>query len=519
MTIGRAPSTLRAVARSGPSEGERALLQARLALLGSVGCLLSLAFYVVVHGLADSPDGGLPGLPYGPQDLGILWVAATFGIAWGLGRAGPLPVSSLRVLDTFVVLSAAVGCAVHGWVGPDAEAFRFDALLGLNNILVVRAVLVPSRPRRTLVLAFAAGFPVLAPAVFRAFGGEDLLGARLDAALFAGWVVVAAAVSTIVSATVFGLRRDLGRARRLGRYTLERRIGEGAAGEVWLARHALLRRAVAIKLLRPERAHEQEIERFRREVRITARLTHPNTVAVHDYGTTPDGRFYYVMEYLPGVDLAELVRQQGPQPPARVLHLLEQVCGSLREAHAAGLAHRDVKAANVILCERGGTADVVKVLDFGLAAPVGRRRRRAAAAAPRLVGPPAWLAPEARDDGAVDERSDLWAVGVLGLFLLGGRLPFEGATVEQLIAAILMGDPQLGELQRGPLVDVLLGCLAKEPTERPESAGALLGQLLGCRGEVGSWSQADALASAPRPAGEPEPEEARPLAVRLDDRS
>lgn len=530
MTTAKPSAPSRSRERPAVSEGERALLQARLGLLGSIGCVLSLAFYAVVHSLASSPPGRLPGLPYGPQDLGILWVAATFGVAWGLGRAGALPAPALRALDLFVVLSAAGGCAVHGWVGPDAAAFRFDAVLALNNILVVRAVLVPSGPRRTLALAAAAGLPVLGPALTQAFGTPppaDLVAARLDAALFAGWTVVAAAVSTVVSATVFGLRRDLGRARRLGQYTLVRRIGRGSAGEVWRARHALLRRAVAIKLLRPERAHRQEVERFTREVRITAGLSNPNTVEIYDYGTTPDGRFYYVMELLPGLDLRALVDQQGPQPAARVLHLLEQVCGSLREAHAAGLVHRDIKAANVILCERGGVRDVVKVLDFGLAVSTTRLRRRDAGEPLHVVGTPAWMPPEAFDaDGQADARSDLWAVGLLGWFLLTGEMPFAGETVEEVVAAIVLREPERpSDLVDGvpeSLERPLLRCLRKDPAERPASADELLALLMASRGDAGRWTQANAAALAPAAAqaeGEAsEPDVGVPLAVELDGR-
>src|SRR5262249_41007788 len=201
----------------------------------------------------------------------------------------------------------------------------------------------------------------------------------------------------------------------------------GGMGEVYRAEHLLLRRPCAIKLIRPERAGDlQNLRRFEREVQAMATLTNWHTVEVYDYGHAADGTFYYVMELLPGLTLDQLVRQYGPLPPARAVHLLRQVCVALREAHAVGLIHRDIKPSNVIVGERGGLPDVAKLLDFGLVrsvglSPSGERVTQTGS----VVGTPSYMSPEqASDSPEVDVRSDFYSLGAVAYFLLTGRPPF-----------------------------------------------------------------------------------------------
>jgi len=303
----------------------------------------------------------------------------------------------------------------------------------------------------------------------------------------------AAILATLTSRLVFGLRQEVRKAFQVGQYTLEDKLGEGGMGAVYRARHALLRRPTAVKLLPPEKAGADNVRRFEREVQLTALLSHPNTVAVFDYGHTPDGIFYYAMEHLDGVDLETLVREDGAQPAARVVHILKQVCGSLTEAHGVGLIHRDIKPANIILCERGGIPDVAKVVDFGLVKELDHAQDLTVAGV--ITGTPLYLAPEAIRSSATDARSDLYAVGAVGYFLLAGRNVFEGGTLVEVCSHHLHTTPippseRLGQPLPHDLEAVILSCLEKDPELRPQSARDLRGRLGACE-DAGRWSEQD----------------------------
>jgi serine/threonine-protein kinase len=311
---------------------------------------------------------------------------------------------------------------------------------------------------------------------------------------------VAAVLATSTSHTIYGLRRQVEEARRLGQYVLEDVIGQGGMGRVYRARHALLRRDTAIKLLLPEQVGEAAIRRFEREVQATARLTHPSTVVVYDYGRTSEGVFYYAMELLDGGDLDDLVAYTGALPARRVVFILEQICGALEEAHRAGLVHRDVKPANMIVCERGVDGDVAKVLDFGLVKGIDAQETPPARPGESgLTGTPLYMAPESiatPDD--VDARSDLYALGAVAYFLLTGGPPFRAATVVEVCAHHLHTVPErpsvrLGQPVPAALEAVVLRCLAKRPAERFADA-ATLGEALRDCTEGPRWDQAEARA-------------------------
>jgi serine/threonine protein kinase len=274
--------------------------------------------------------------------------------------------------------------------------------------------------------------------------------------------------------------------KRLGQYTLEEKIGEGGMGVVYRARHALMRRDTAVKLLLPDRADPESIERFEREVCLTCQLTHPNTIQVYDYGHTPEGIFYYAMEYLRGLNLHELVARFGPQPEARVVHILTQVCEALAEAHGVGLVHRDIKPANVFLCNRGGVPDSVKVLDFGLVREYrgANREQMRLTGARGMVGTPTFMPPEAIKSAArSDPRSDIYSVGALGYFLLTAANVFDAENVFDLYEKHLKESP-IPPSRRGSnpvsaeLEEAIMRCLEKEPNLRPQSVIELRALLL-----------------------------------------
>jgi hypothetical protein len=287
-------------------------------------------------------------------------------------------------------------------------------------------------------------------------------------------------------------------AKQLGQYALEEKLGAGGMGTVYKARHAMLRRPTAVKLLDLDKMSDGAVARFEREVQLTSGLTHPNTVAVFDYGRTPEGIFYYAMEYLDGINLDDLVARFGPLPEARVVHILRQVCGSLAEAHAAGLVHRDVKPANIFLTCRGGLYDFVKVLDFGLVKALdGAQANLTAANA--VTGTPHYLSPEAvNQPDQVDARADIYAIGAVGYFLLTATPVFTGTGVMDICMKHVQAAPEPPSARRGrpvsPALEALvLRCLAKSPADRPADAADLARELEEFIVD-GRWTQDDAAA-------------------------
>jgi len=309
---------------------------------------------------------------------------------------------------------------------------------------------------------------------------------------------VAIFVFTLTVARLQKQARDAAiEAKQLGQYRLEDKVGEGAMGVVYKGRHAMLRRPTAIKLLNSEKVTDLSIARFEREVQITSHLNHPNTVAIYDYGRTPEGVFYYAMEYLDGVDLQQLVDAYGPQSPGRVIYILRQVCGSLFEAHSTGLVHRDIKPANIMINRRGGEGDVVKVLDFGLVkareGEYGSEKGNDS-----MAGTPLYMSPEAIQlPNSVDACSDLYAVGAVGYFLLTGRPVFEADSLVELCQLHTSEPPKtissrLGRSVPAELENAILACLEKTRSKRPQTARDLSNLLARCP-DCKEWSvdQAD----------------------------
>ncbi len=307
------------------SEEGREFLQKRLAFFAKLFCLICVAFYLVMNAMATfdqrRPLGDWLLSPH--NQFHIVSFALGGGMWWFLSR-GSRSLAALRAVDgtaieVFATLFCLMGWSIEG-IFPES-----GPLLAISNMLMMRAVIVPSGPVSTFWLGLGTAVPLIAMSysIFRRPEAGFFTGsAAFNTLLMGAWSLAAVVISTVASRIIYGLQREVKEARRLGQYTLTEKIGAGGMGEVYRATHAMLRRPTAVKLLRPDLAGEASIARFEREVQLTSRLTHPNTIAIFDYGRTPDGIFYYAMEYLDGFNLDELVRSRGAQPPARVIHIL-----------------------------------------------------------------------------------------------------------------------------------------------------------------------------------------------------
>jgi serine/threonine protein kinase len=477
---------------------ERAFLQKRVRLYLQI--LLSFFGVFVALGLAKTLTLGLAGRAdwarsAGEGSLILLGVTVALALAWWSLREKRRPVITLHLIESAgtVVGSAFLASIVHVIPYDVPVPTELGLVMVLLLTLVIRAAVVPSTGFRTLVVGLLATL-ALSVALWRwgAVDPRDDMFSHFVWAVSAAWGVIFTIATGIVSRVIYGLQRTVREAMQLGNYTLEEKLGEGGMGIVYRARHAMLRRRTAVKLLPPEKAGEQAVARFEREVQLTAQLTHPNTVTVFDYGRTPDGIFYYAMELLGGASLEEVVALDGAQPPGRVIHVLQQVAGALSEAHAIGLIHRDIKPANIYLCEQGGEPDIPKVLDFGLVKEVNAGGGVGLTQADTITGTPLYMSPESiRAPGTMDGRSDLYALGAVGYYLLTGGHVFEGNTLVEVCGHHLHTTPQapsqrLGRVVPEDLETLLMECLEKEPSKRPETAAVLRQRLRRC-GAFGEW--------------------------------
>ena len=488
-------------------------LQRRVAIFAAILASISLAFGVqrISQLVAIGSGETIFTLSILYHGVGMVLMVLLFGLTWFGRRSAHL----IRASE-LVLISASCIMAIQG-VADMPQVFRpnFTMLLITIAVLLIRSIWIPSSWRWTALLSVLVGIPLLVmvwrryevidPALLLAFEGKNQFfevtprNIRIDNVVAtAMWFTIAAVIASFASHVIHGLRRDVRKARQLGQYVLEEKLGEGGMGVVYRARHAMLRRPTAIKLLLPDRVGADNLARFELEVRAAARLTHPNTVTVFDYGKTPDGIFYYAMELLDGASLTQVVRADGPLPPARVARFLHQVASALGEAHAAGLIHRDIKPDNIVVTERGRVPDVAKVIDFGLVKETAVDGAAGLTAETTIVGTPMYLAPEAvRGDQRADGRSDLYALGATAFFMLTGEDLFAGKTAVEICSAHLLTEPDRPSqrLGRGGLPedidDLVVRCLAKDPNERPGSADALASELeaLSCYGQ---WSGADA---------------------------
>lgn len=501
------------------SEDQRALLQRRVAGFSlALGVITLLTLGMRIAGARIWADR----IPVPPE---VLWLHAGAGVSllatWLSTRGGRRSERFVRAAESAGLVGASLciqgiaylmtehltGSEILRALGrlPHHETVALLAVISplvaasfaMTYVLVLRAAFVPTAARHTAALTAVVGAPLTYIAYRAGVGGAAFGLTGTDAALFAlgGALQWAATVTVcaVISRVIYGLREEVHEARRLGQYTLEGLIGVGGMGRVYRASHAMLRRPTAIKLLGPDRTSRDALERFEREVQLTAQLTHPNTVTIYDYGRTADGVLYYAMELLDGATLEEVVDVDGPQIPARVVYILDQVAGALGEAHAIGLIHRDVKPANIVLCRQGGELDVAKVVDFGLVKELDQRHPASVSQEGTISGTPLYMAPEIlTESNAASPRSDIYALGAVGYYLLTGEHVFAGRTVIEVLGhhlhtepvppSLRLGDPVPEDLER-----LILDCLAKDPAKRPRDAAELRRRLDAC--DVGRWAQ------------------------------
>jgi hypothetical protein len=463
------------------------------ALLYALAYFLAAFLPVLVVGERRAMLAGNPG-QWIPRVLSIV-VALT--LAWLASRPGiPARFKLYAALGFEVLGSLGIAVAEYQSISaPIRQGGMGNVGFGLSWVaafVLLFSVVVPLPPRimllstslsvATVPLVYAVGMMLGINLPLRP--GEFFLSLVLPYLI----IIIMAYVGSRI---VYRLGAAVREAREMGSYRLIQRLGAGGMGEVWRAQHRMLARPAAIKLIRPEvlgardsGTRELLLKRFEREAQATALMCSPHTLALYDFGMADDGTFYYVSELLEGFDLDQLVRRFGPVPAERAVHFLRQICGSLAEAHEAGLIHRDIKPANVFACRYGRAVDFIKVLDFGLV-----KRRPSEVGAGELTeeegpsGTPAFMSPEqALGTGQVDARSDLYAVGGVAYWLLTGTLVFQGATPMETIIMQVNRQPEppshRTELAIPPeLESIVLGCLAKDPVDRPQTADQLEARL------------------------------------------
>jgi serine/threonine-protein kinase len=465
--------------------------------LAATALLLAVAYAVLVvwHVAYEAPYGPLAWTLISARLVLSALVAA---LLFSPIRLSPTKVRALEVtlfggLTVVVMISQYVinlsMIRDHDAIG--MVAFMKNGVIQMVILMLLYGTFIPNSPKTVawVVLAMALA-PLFSVAALTEHPDVAHLADEFRRAEYTGsnalFLLTAAAMAVCGSLLLNGMRIELHQARKYGQYRLVRKLGEGGMGEVYLAEHQLLKRPCALKLIKPEAGADPiALARFEREVQSAARLSHPNTIEIFDYGHTDDGTFYYVMEYLRGMSLSELVRRDGPLPPGRVIFLFRQVCSGLAEAHRLGLVHRDLKPGNVFLAVRGGEADVAKVLDFGLVKLTRDPGAVELSSDMTVSGTPMYMAPEqAIGDRSLDARADIYALGAMMYFALTGQPPFSGDSPFAIMMAQAR-DPVVPPSQVRPgipadLEQVILRCLAKKPSERYPSVKALGDALAAC---------------------------------------
>jgi eukaryotic-like serine/threonine-protein kinase len=422
----------------------------------------------------------------------LVTVTGLMGLAaWKLCDRCDLPLKALRIAEAVVFGAPAALFFALSYYKLGYYASLDDGHAHVGNTLSVwvllifcYAIFIPNNWRRAAwVVGLMAAAPLVAMGLvyFQSTSFHSLLHTEDfdDAPIEQAMMMALVAMVAIVGVqTINTLRHEAFIAKQLGQYRLKRLLGSGGMGEVYLAEHQMRKRPCAVKVIRPEKAGDpQVLARFEREVRATAKLSHWNSIDIYDYGRTPDGTFYYVMEFLPGHNLGELVREHGPLPPARILYLMRQVCDALAEAHSHGLVHRDIKPANIYCAYRGGVFDVAKLLDFGLAKPLTDASDSDLTQEGSITGSPLFMSPEQASSEEVDGRSDIYSLGAVMYFMATGKAPFEYASPLKVMIAHASEDPEPPRYLNGDipaeLEEIILRSLEKRPADRYQTVAEL----------------------------------------------
>ena len=458
-------------------------------LAGALGALSLIAFLLNATAFGDEVDPAVQ-----PQHLLAIGLALVVVVTARSKRIADVTALSIGLAyEVFLcwIVSFAAQHAAIGLVG------RAPEITWASMIIVVFPMVIPLPPRRLLVASLLAAIsaPVSLLALdymgTHALTVDELIGVSISPAF-------AAVLAYFGARMIYAIGLDVSRARLLGAYRLESRLGAGGMGEVWRASHRMLARPAAVKLIAPRQLGDDTdavLSRFEQEAQATAQLRSPHTVDIYDFGLASDGSLYYVMELLDGLDLQKLVKTHGPIPASRVVYILRQVCHSLGEAHAAGMVHRDIKPANILVCRYGGDFDFVKVLDFGLVKKRDLDEDAALTQKGQFLGTPAFVAPEMALGSAIDGRTDIYSLGCVAYWLLTGSLVFEAGNLMALAVKHLQEEPVPPSNRTevkipADLEEVVLDCLRKNPVDRPGSAEELATRLSDC--DVVAWTQQDA---------------------------
>lgn len=441
------------------------------------------------------------------QGIRVVVLAVTLACVWVTRGTTTIPLPRLRIVEGLVFGGVCLQVVLFQITQTAEGAFTSDnktivtatmfSFITWIFVVLMYGMFIPNSWKQALRLVGPASLVPIAMALILEWRYHVVVSSVGIAGLVAASIMslIAGLGSLAGSHVVHSLRKEAFEARQYGQYQLTKRLGAGGMGEVWLAEHRMLKRPSALKLIQPGKGQDPLLLRsFELEVQATATLTHGSTVEIFDYGRTEDGIFYYVMEYLPGLDLYELVQRHGRMPPARVAHFLVQICGALEEAHGIGLIHRDIKPANVIASCRGGVYDVAKLVDFGLVRQIDMKPNEQRTLG-SVVGSPLFMSPEhIYDPHNVDGRSDLYCLGATAYYLLTATFAFPEEDVTRIIQAHIstpVPPPSTHVEVPQDLEAIILKCMEKDPDDRFQTAAEMRDALRKCEC-LGDWSESDA---------------------------